>query len=318
MPELPEVESARSVVERAALGREIVDADDTDTYECRPHGPGEIRAALLGRRLVVAHRRGKSMWCDTSGIGRAVAAGPTLGIHLGMSGKIVIADGRGNEVDGGDYWERGRAPGDYRFTRFALTFADGGSLLLIDPRRLGRVRLNPPIEALGPDAREITAAQFRVTMARGGSAPVKARLLEQDSIAGVGNLLADQALWLAKVNPARPVKELSRPDVDRLGRALHRSIESAVSDVSAVRLADEARDGRRTHDVVVFTRASGLALSGARRCSSRPRSTVSSCAVTRHRFDRLSTSNDRYRAAQPTIRKGKVINSAADRAPPRT
>ena len=156
MPELPEVESARAVIERAALRRVIVDVDDTDTYECRPHPPGEIRAALLGRRLTVAHRRGKSMWCDTSGIGRARASGPTLGIHLGMSGKIVIADGRGREVDGGDYWERGRAPGDYRFTRFSLTFADGGSLLLIDPRRLGRVRLDPPVEALGPDAREIT------------------------------------------------------------------------------------------------------------------------------------------------------------------
>jgi formamidopyrimidine-DNA glycosylase len=92
MPELPEVESARAVIERMGLGREIADVDDTDTYECRPHAPGEIRSALLGRRLTFAHRRGKSMWCDTSGIGRARAAGPTLGIHLGMSGKIVIAE----------------------------------------------------------------------------------------------------------------------------------------------------------------------------------------------------------------------------------
>ncbi|MEO8887956.1 MAG: DNA-formamidopyrimidine glycosylase family protein, partial [Jatrophihabitantaceae bacterium] len=61
MPELPEVESARSVIERAALGRRIVEVDDSDSYECRPHSPGEIRSALLGRRLTVAHRRGKSM-----------------------------------------------------------------------------------------------------------------------------------------------------------------------------------------------------------------------------------------------------------------
>jgi formamidopyrimidine-DNA glycosylase len=66
MPELPEVESARSVLERAALGRLIVEVDDTDTYVCRPHQPGEIRSALLGRKLVAAHRRGKSLWCDTS------------------------------------------------------------------------------------------------------------------------------------------------------------------------------------------------------------------------------------------------------------
>ena len=76
MPELPEVESARAVIARAALGRRIVDVDDTDTFVCRPHPPGEIRAAMLGRTLTEVHRRGKSMWCDTSG------DGPVLGIHI--------------------------------------------------------------------------------------------------------------------------------------------------------------------------------------------------------------------------------------------
>lgn len=228
VPELPEVESARAVIERAAIGRRIVDVDDSDTYVCRPHRPGEIRAALVGRRLTVAHRRGKSMWCETSSVGRSRTPGPTLGIHLGMSGKIVIADDDGSEIDGGDYWERGRAPGDYRFCRFSLTFADGGSLMLIDPRRLGRVRLDPPIETLGPDAAGITPAQFRTIMARGGTAPVKARLLDQNAIAGIGNLLADQMLWSAKINPARPVGELSRAEVDRLFRALRRTVESAL------------------------------------------------------------------------------------------
>jgi formamidopyrimidine-DNA glycosylase len=227
LPELPEVESARSVIARAALGREIVEVDDSDRYECRPHAPGEIRAALLGRALTAAHRRGKSMWCDTSGVGRASAPGPALGVHLGMSGKIVIADGEGGEVDGGDYWERGRAAGDYRFQRFALTFADGGSLLLIDPRRLGRVRLDPPIENLGPDAQSIRPAEFRSMLAR-GTAPVKARLLDQDAIAGIGNLLADQVLWLAKLKPSRPVGDLTRTEVDRLGRATHRAITAAI------------------------------------------------------------------------------------------
>jgi formamidopyrimidine-DNA glycosylase len=228
MPELPEVESARAVIERAALGREIADVDDSDSYECRPHHPGEIRAALLGRRLTAAHRRGKSMWCDTSGTGRSRTAGPMLGVHLGMSGKIVVADGRGHEIDGGDYWQRGRALGDHRFSRFSLTFADGGSLLLLDPRRLGRVRLDPPVEALGADAGEITAAQFRAAFAR-GTAPVKARLLNQHTLAGIGNLLADQALWLAKISPARRVDELTPSDVDQLYQAVHQSVESSVA-----------------------------------------------------------------------------------------
>jgi formamidopyrimidine-DNA glycosylase len=232
VPELPEVESARSVIDRAALGRMITDVDDSDVYVCRPHKPGEIRAALLGRQLTAAHRRGKSMWCDTSSsAGDCFDAlpGPVLGIHLGMSGKIVIADGQGAEIDGGDYWERGRAPGDYRYTRFALRFTDGGSLLLVDPRRLGRVRLDPPVEALGPDAALITPAQFRAAFAR-GTAPVKARLLDQDAIAGIGNLLADQILWQARILPSRPVGDLTKVETGRMMRALRRVVSAATAD----------------------------------------------------------------------------------------
>jgi formamidopyrimidine-DNA glycosylase len=228
MPELPEVESARAVIEQAALARVIADVDDSDSYECRPHRPGEIRAALVGRRLTAVHRQGKSMWCDTSGISTSRTPGPALGIHLGMSGKIVIADGHGGEVEGGDYWRRGRASGDHRFSRFSLTFDDGGALLLVDPRRLGRVRLDPPVDRLGPDAREITPMQFRAAFAR-GTAPVKARLLDQDTIAGIGNLLADQIFWQAKIHPAEPVGELTLADVGRLLRAVRRSVESSLA-----------------------------------------------------------------------------------------
>lgn len=229
MPELPEVDSARAVIGSAGLGRVIVDADDSDSFVCRPHSPGEIRAALVGRRLTAAHRQGKSLWCETSGTSASGEPGPLLGIHLGMSGKIVITDGRGHEVEGGDYWQRGRALGDYRYTRFSLTFADSGLLLLVDPRRLGRVRLDPPIEELGPDALQINPAQFRVAFGR-GTAPVKARLLNQHAVAGIGNLLADQILWQAKIHPARPVGELTRAEVERLLKATRRTLNSAVAD----------------------------------------------------------------------------------------
>jgi formamidopyrimidine-DNA glycosylase len=223
MPELPEVESARAVIERAGLGREIVEVDDSDTYVCRPHLPGQIRDALLGRALVAAHRRGKSMWCDTGD------DGPELGIHLGMAGKIVIAGPDGTELDGGDYWEGRRSSGDYRWSRFTLVFADGGRLMLVDPRRLGRVRLDPPVESLGPDAATITPAAFRAALTR-GTAPVKARLLDQEAIAGVGNLLADQILWSARINPGRPVDQLTTDDVGRLLRATRRAVRSAIAD----------------------------------------------------------------------------------------
>jgi formamidopyrimidine-DNA glycosylase len=90
MPELPEVERARSAIEQAGLNRRIADVDDTDTWVCRPHAPGEIAAALRGRTISSARRQGKSMWCETSGLGRSRTPGPVLGIHLGMSGRIVI------------------------------------------------------------------------------------------------------------------------------------------------------------------------------------------------------------------------------------
>jgi formamidopyrimidine-DNA glycosylase len=232
MPELPEVESARAVIERRGLRRRIVDVDDSDTFVCRPHQPGEIRHALLDAELVSANRRGKSMWCVTS-----AAPGPgsgsgevTLGIHLGMSGKIVIADADGAEVDGGDYWEGRRHSGDYRWARFSLTFADGGRLLLVDPRRLGRVRLNPPVEQLGPDAELIKPDQFRAVLSAGSSAPVKARLMDQHRIAGIGNLLADEILWRARLHPARHASGLTAAEQARLLRATRGAIRESLRD----------------------------------------------------------------------------------------
>jgi len=240
MPELPEVESARAVIERNGLRRRIADVDDSDTYVCRPHGPGEIRHALLGCELVTAMRRGKSMWCQTS----PEAEAATLGIHLGMSGKIVIADADGSEIDGGDYWEGGRRPGDYRWARFTLTFEDGGRLMLVDPRRLGRIRLNPPVEQLGPDAQLITPAQFRAILA-GTTAPVKALMLDQQRIAGIGNLLADEILWRARIHPGRIARSLTAPEQGRLIKASRDAIGAALRDggVHALRIIPYRRSG---------------------------------------------------------------------------
>src|SRR6476659_972584 len=220
MPELPEVESARAVIERNGLRRRIADVDDSDAFVCRPHAPGEIRHALLGGEFVTAMRRGKSVWCQTGPFSAEV----TLGIHLGMSGRIVIADADGTEIDGGDYWERGRRPGDYRWERFSLTFDDGGRLLLVDPRRLGRVRLNPPVDQLGPDAQLITPAQFRAALAAGTTEPIKARIMDQRRIAGIGNLLADEILWRARIHPARAARDLTAAEQARLLRATRAAV----------------------------------------------------------------------------------------------
>lgn len=233
MPELPEVESARRVIERSALGRTIADVDDSDTYECRPHRPGEIRDALVGHRLTSIHRRGKAMWCELGG------DTPRLGIHLGMSGRVMVTGSRDSEgpdgddgTDGNDGADEGgdRQRTDDRpeqWIRFTMTFEDGGTLRLLDQRRLGRVRLDPDIDALGPDAGEIGRADFRDRVGR-GTAPIKARLLDQATVAGIGNLLADEVLWQSGVDPRRESRSLSTEELDRMRRELRQAVRRAI------------------------------------------------------------------------------------------
>ena len=221
MPELPEVESARSAIERAALHRTVVGVDDADTYVCRPHSPGEIAEALVGRRLSSAHRRGKTMWCPTS------RSGPVLGLHLGMAGRVIITSPDGEVVEGGDPIRSGGGPLKPEWDRFTLTFEGGATLRLFDKRRLSRVRLDPDLDALGPDAAELGVAEFRRRLAR-GTAPVKARLLDQSVLAGVGNLLADETLWQARLDPRRRVDDLAPDELTALHRALRAATRSAI------------------------------------------------------------------------------------------
>jgi formamidopyrimidine-DNA glycosylase len=239
VPELPEVETARSLIADEALHRRIADVDDSDTFVCRPHSPGELRVALTGRELTGARRRGKAMWCETS------EGGPDLGIHLGMGGRIVITAADGRAAEGGGPRRRDAQPRKAEWDRFTLTFADGGSLVLFDKRRLGRVRLNPDIDALGPDAAEVTPVEFRDLITR-GSVAVKARLLDQSAVAGVGNLLADEILWQARVSPAARTGSLRHADADRLYRALGAALDSAI-----------ARGGVHTGEVIAARHPGG-------------------------------------------------------------
>jgi formamidopyrimidine-DNA glycosylase len=203
VPELPEAERARQQIERV-LGREIVAVDDRDTYVCRPHPPGEIAAALTGRRLTRAHRRGKFLWVETDD-------GPDLGLHLGMAGRIAV--------------DEEEAP--RRWDRFALEFADGGRMALRDKRRLGRAVIDPDFTHVGPDAAEVGRDVFRDRVGRGSTA-LKARLLDQGVIAGVGNLLADETLWRARLSPLRVAGELSVEELDRLRRELRAAVRDAI------------------------------------------------------------------------------------------
>jgi formamidopyrimidine-DNA glycosylase len=204
VPELVEVERARAVIASSALGREIAAVEDGDTYVSRPHAPGEIAAALTGRRLVEACRRGKAMWCPTDG-------GPVLGLHLGMTGQILV-----DAEDAHPVWDR-----------FVLHFADGGSLRLRDRRRLGRAVLDPDLSGLGPDAEDVGRAEFRERVGRSG-APLKARLMDQGVVSGLGNLLVDEILWQARLDPRRAANDLSDEELDALRRAVRATIRRTL------------------------------------------------------------------------------------------
>jgi formamidopyrimidine-DNA glycosylase len=162
-----------------------------------------------------------------------------------MSGRIVVTGPDGRVAEGGDPRRYDARPDKAEWSRFTLTFADGGSLVLVDPRRLGRVRLNPDIGALGPDAGQVTPAQFRALITK-GTITVKARLLDQSKIAGVGNLLADEILWQGRVSPVARVNSLSPAQVNRLYRALKSVLESA-----------SAKGGAHTGDIIAARHPGG-------------------------------------------------------------
>ena len=202
MPELPEAERAREALERHALGRVVADADDSDSFVCRPWPPGGLREALVGHRVTGVERVGKQLLLETDG--------PVLGLHLGMSGSL--------RFDGD--------PG-LRFRRFVLAFTDGSTMVLHDPRRLGRVTLDPARGRLGPYALQVSLPRFRDLVGR-SRAPVKARLLNQQALAGVGNLLADEALWRAGIDPRRRGVDLDPEELARLRRAVRAAIRGAL------------------------------------------------------------------------------------------
>ena len=214
VPEILEVEHYRSFAERA-LERPIARAWMVDSrYGRGGTTPARLRSALVGRSFTAARRRGKLMLLDSG-------EGPTLGLRFGMTGGLV--------VDGEEALDRLRyGPGvfDDKWVRARITFDDGGDLLLHDPRRFGSLELAPDEERLGPDALGVSLAELRTALAAGRgpvAAPLKARLLDQERLAGVGNLLADEILWRAGLAPGRR-SPLDDGEVRRLHAALRATL----------------------------------------------------------------------------------------------
>lgn len=244
VPELPEVEAYRCLAE-GALGRPIASVEAPDAWFLKGGIAADgLRDALVGRSFCAARRLGKLLLLDTTAAtelaaggraGRATAApgGPVLGLRFGMTGRLVV-DGRAG-VEGLVYSSDREVSA---WDRFLVRFADGGDLRVRDPRRLGGVFLDPREDALGPDVAALTPAALRAALGS-STAPLKARLMDQHRLAGVGNLLADEVLWRAGLDPRRPARSLTGPEVRRLHRHLRRVVDDLI-----------ARGGSHTGDLM--------------------------------------------------------------------
>lgn len=213
MPEILEVEAARKVLEVCALHREIVKVHAPDTWFMkRGTTAPALRHALVGNAFIAARRRGKQIVLDTRD------PDVRVGVHLGMSGRVLVDD-----EEAGDplvYASNRRVA---KWHRFGVHFADGGDFMLRDPRRLGAVELDPDESRLGPDAMTLSFKELDHALAQ-RNAPIKAVLMDQQRVAGLGNLLVDESLWRAGIDPARPVATIGTDE----RKVLHKAIRSAL------------------------------------------------------------------------------------------
>jgi formamidopyrimidine-DNA glycosylase len=244
MPELPEVETVRAWLEPKLVGRRLDRVEIHDTRLTRPFDPAEVAAELQGEQVAALDRRGKYLVVRFE-------SGRVLLIHLRMTGQLLHANG---------------SPAvDEAHRRAVVRLDDGSDVIYRDVRRFGTWLLVEPGEldayldvrvGREPLAPDFTAKRLSEALA-GRRAPVKAALLDQRRLAGVGNIYADEALWRARIHPLRPAGELSHDDV----RALHRGIRAALNvgiarqgaTLSTYRTPDGSR-GRMQNEFKVYGR----------------------------------------------------------------
>jgi formamidopyrimidine-DNA glycosylase len=216
MPELPEVETIRRQLAPALEGRVLRRLEVLDPRWCEPAPPEQLAAATAGRRVEAVTRRGKYLTLELSDEVHVV-------MHLRMTGNLLLvkaaedAPGRPHLRVRFDFGEERLLFVDVR--RFGT-----GVVLLGDEAREEYFASRLGVEPLSPD---FTADALRA-LAKGRRAPVKAFLLTQERIAGVGNIYADEALYRARIHPLRPVGTLRRPQIADLRDAVVASLEAGI------------------------------------------------------------------------------------------
>ncbi|KAG4961638.1 hypothetical protein AAZX31_13G347700 [Glycine max] len=227
MPELPEVEAARRAVEYNCVGKRItkcVVADDSKVI----HGvsPSDFQASVLGKLIVAAHRKGKNMWLQLD-------SPPFPSFQFGMAGAIYIKGAavtnyKRSAVKDEDEWPS-------KYSKIFIELDDGLELSFTDKRRFAKVRLLkdptsvPPISELGPDAlfEPMTLEKFTESLHK-KKTEIKALLLDQSFISGIGNWVADEVLYQARIHPRQVASSLSNESCSNLSKCIKEVIEKAI------------------------------------------------------------------------------------------
>jgi formamidopyrimidine-DNA glycosylase len=216
VPELPEVETVRVQLAPVLVGRRLERVEIVDERLTRPDDPATVAAELEGERVAAVERRGKYLVVRFE-------SGRVLLMHLRMTGSLRHA-------------RRGNLPED-PYRRAVVTLDDGSDVAYRDVRRFGTWTLLEPGELepylatrLGtePLGARFTAKALAARLA-GRRASVKAAILDQRNVAGVGNIYADEALWRARIHPLRAAGELDTPALQALHRGIRRALEAGIA-----------------------------------------------------------------------------------------
>ena len=245
MPELPEVETVRRRLEPVVVGRRFEAVEIADPRLTRPEDPRLVEAELVGERVEALDRRGKYLIFRFE-------SGRGLLVHLRMTGSFRHASGDG-------------LPDDLH-RRAVVRLDDGSDVAYRDVRRFGTWLLLEP-EDLAPylEARvgrePLTAAFTTKGLAerlQGRRAPIKAALLDQRTLAGMGNIYADEALWRARIHPLRPAGELTLDEVRRIHRGIRQALQAGLARQGATLrdyVTPDGAAGAMQHEFKVYGRA---------------------------------------------------------------
>jgi len=234
MPELPEVETVKRGLNKLIIGRKIT-AVSSDNPKSFPNSPGDVDNFLISSTVELVRRRAKMLMIDLS-------TGYTLAIHLKMTGQLVFVDNK-TRFGAGHPNDSLISQLPDKSTRVILSFDDDSHLYFNDQRKFGWMKLMPTLEVpnlpfmqkVGPEPLndEFTAEQFADRFKRRARTSVKAAILDQSVVAGVGNIYADESLWGAKIHPSRLVGSLSEVEFkdlyDQVRFVMNLSIEKGGS-----------------------------------------------------------------------------------------